>query len=113
MSVFVCVACGSAAVPLHRGQCAPHPSPERDARTYAPHRMTASVSAVTNHAKAAKRFGLTVVECVRPAASMIEERERVDYPAPTKTKANLRRRRILIARRDATRRPRPRGVLAR
>src|SRR5437763_15513358 len=89
MSVFVSPACGSAAVPLHRGQCAPHPSPERDARTYAPHRMTASVSAVTNHAKAAKRFGLCVVDCVRPAASMIEERERADYPAPTKTKANL------------------------
>src|SRR5436309_403760 len=73
MSVFVSVACGSAAVPLHRGQCAPHPSPERDARTYAPQRMTASVSAVTNHAKAAKRFGLTVLDCVRPASSMIEE----------------------------------------
>src|SRR5689334_8998115 len=36
--------------PLQKGQCAPHPSPENEARTYAPHRITGMLYANTSQA---------------------------------------------------------------
>src|SRR5262245_14168294 len=42
--------------PLQSGQCAPHPAPEPDARTYAPHRMTATFQPSVSHARRARRM---------------------------------------------------------
>src|SRR5581483_11405749 len=55
------ICCGITCPPPHKGQFAPQPSPEKDTRTYAPHKITGMLYASTAQAKRENHFRASLV----------------------------------------------------